>query len=170
MASWKVHFMSHFTFKIISVLICNLYSSILCSMCVCFCVCTRMHALMHTLMHAQLCPDLYNPLDCSPAWLLYPWNFPSENNEMGYHFLFYIQFTIVIFCEFTVSVDLIKKIFLHRCSIHKDLSSKENPYFQSSKNKKKINEDNRKSWLENFIDALYIYTYTPMIANSILLV
>ena len=28
---------------------------------------------------------------------------------MGYHFLFYIQFNLVIFCEFTVSVDLIKK-------------------------------------------------------------
>ena len=71
------------------------------------CVCARAH--MHALMHAQSCPDLYNPRDCGPTWLLYPWNFPRENNEMGYHFLFYIQFNIVIFCKFTVSVDLIKK-------------------------------------------------------------
>ena len=43
--------------------------------CVCVCVCT------------QSCPTLCNPLDCSPARFLCPWNFPGKNTGVGCHFL-----------------------------------------------------------------------------------
>ena len=42
------------------------------------CVCT----------HAQLCPTLWDPMDCSvPVRLLCPWNFSSKNTGEGCHFL-----------------------------------------------------------------------------------
>ena len=137
--------------------------------CVCVCVCVCVRARTHALMHAQSCPDLYNPRDFGPTWLLYPWNFPRKNNEMGYHFPFYIQFNIVIFCEFTVSVDLIKKYSCIGVQYTRIYQVKKIIIFKVLKIKKN-NEDNRKSWLQNFVNAVYIYTYTPMIANSIFLV
>ena len=36
---------------------------------------------------AQSCLTLRDPMDCSPARLLCPWNSPSENTEEGSHFL-----------------------------------------------------------------------------------
>ena len=33
------------------------------------------------------CPTLCDPLDCSPARLLCPWDFPGKNTGMGCHFL-----------------------------------------------------------------------------------
>ena len=37
---------------------------------------------------AQLCPTLCNPMDCSLARLLCPWNSPGKNTGVGSHFLF----------------------------------------------------------------------------------
>ena len=45
--------------------------------CVCVCVC----------MCARLCPTLCDPMDCSPARLLCPWNFPGKNTGVDCHFL-----------------------------------------------------------------------------------
>ena len=37
---------------------------------------------------AQLCPTLWDPMDCSlPGSFLNPWNFPGQNTGVGYHFL-----------------------------------------------------------------------------------
>ena len=30
-----------------------------------------------------------NPMDCSPPGSLCPWDFPSKNTEVGFHFLFH---------------------------------------------------------------------------------
>ena len=35
----------------------------------------------------QSCPTLCNPMDCSPARLLCPWDFPGKNTGVGYYFL-----------------------------------------------------------------------------------
>ena len=35
----------------------------------------------------QSCPTLYDPLDCSLARFLCPWNFPGKNTGVGCHFL-----------------------------------------------------------------------------------
>ena len=34
-------------------------------------------------------PILCNPMDCSLARLLYPWDFPGRNTGVGCHFLFF---------------------------------------------------------------------------------
>ena len=39
------------------------------------CACVHVRALS--------CPTLCNPMDCSPASLLCPWNFPGKNTGMG---------------------------------------------------------------------------------------
>ena len=36
---------------------------------------------------AQSCPTLCNPMDCSPARLLCPWNSPTKNTGVGCHSL-----------------------------------------------------------------------------------
>ena len=36
---------------------------------------------------AQSCPTLHNPMDCSPARLLCPWDFPGQNTGVGCHSL-----------------------------------------------------------------------------------
>ena len=36
---------------------------------------------------AQLCPTLYDPMDCSPPRLLCPWNFSDKNTGLGFHAL-----------------------------------------------------------------------------------
>ena len=36
---------------------------------------------------AQSSPTLCDPMDCSPARLLCPWNFPGKNTGGGCHFL-----------------------------------------------------------------------------------
>ena len=37
---------------------------------------------------AQSCPTLCNPMDCSPARLLRPWDSPGKNTGVDCHFLF----------------------------------------------------------------------------------
>ena len=34
---------------------------------------------------AQLCPTLYNPMDCSPPGSFCPWDFPGKNTGVGCH-------------------------------------------------------------------------------------
>ena len=46
-------------------------------LCVCVCVC----------MYAQSCLTLFWPYGLWPARLLYPWDFPGKNTEVGCHFL-----------------------------------------------------------------------------------
>ena len=62
------------------------------------------HALIYALIHwfsmtepllpagctgfkAQSCPTLYDPMDCSPARLLCPWDFPGKHTGAGCHLL-----------------------------------------------------------------------------------
>ena len=37
---------------------------------------------------AQLCPTLWDPMDCKPTRLLHPWEFPDKSTRMCCHFLF----------------------------------------------------------------------------------
>ena len=75
--------------------------------------------------------------------------------------LCHIQLYIVIFSKLTASIDLDEKIrnLLHKCSICKDLSSKGNPYFQSSKNRKLTWKAKRNRLLGIIGNALYIYKH-----------
>ena len=34
-------------------------------------------------LFSQLCLTLYDPMDCSPTRLLYPWNSPDNNTGVG---------------------------------------------------------------------------------------
>ena len=80
---------------------------------------------------------------------------------MGYHFLFYIQFNIVIFCEFTVSVDLIKK--KHSCidvQYTRIYQVKKKSLFSSSKTKKKINENRNKNLVNALSLSIHTHTHT----------
>ena len=41
----------------------------------------------HVYSVTQSCPTLCDPMDCSPARLLCPWDFSGRNTEVGCHFL-----------------------------------------------------------------------------------
>ena len=72
------------------------------------CVCVHVCAWSCTLSRVQIFKIPWTVAHQAPRSM----EFSKQDNEMGYNFLFYIQFNIVIFCEFPVSVDLIKKNIL----------------------------------------------------------
>ena len=58
-------------------------------MCVCVCVCVCV-CIKYVCVHAKLLqsyPTLCNLVDCSPPWLLCPWDSPGKNTGVGYHAL-----------------------------------------------------------------------------------
>ena len=46
---------------------------------------TMMTIVITVCVRAQLCPTLWDFMDCSP-WLLCSWNFPGKNTGVGCHF------------------------------------------------------------------------------------
>ena len=55
--------------------------------CVCVCVCVCANTYICCCSVAKLCLTLCNPMDCSLARLLCPWDFPGKNTGVGCHFL-----------------------------------------------------------------------------------
>ena len=48
---------------------------------------TNVRACVCVPTHAQSCQSPCDPIDCSPARLLCPWDYPSKNIKVGCHFL-----------------------------------------------------------------------------------
>ena len=55
--------------------------------CVCVCVCVCVNTCICCCSVAKLCLTLCNPMDCSLARLLCPWDFPGKNIGAGCHCL-----------------------------------------------------------------------------------